>query len=208
MGDDLSDRQREILAFIAEFQRNHKRPPSVREIGAGVNLSSPCTVYRHLQTLASRSYIRRDPGTARGIEITDPKYGQPALVEVPVVGTIAAGLPLLAEENREGSLAVAEDQLGPGEYFALRVRGDSMIEAGIHEGDVVVLKRQETAEDGDIVAAFTPHDAGGSATLKRFHHEGGRIRLQPANSALAPIFVEARDDLQILGRAVLLTRNL
>lgn len=206
MGEDLTDRQREILEFIGDFQRNLKRPPAVREIGDGVGLSSPCTVYRHLETLERRGYIRRDRGKARSIEILDDHFRPPATKEIPLLGTIAAGQPLMAEENREGSVAVAEELLGSGDYFALKVRGESMIEAGILPGDVVILKQQETAEENDIVAAFTPHEAEGSATLKRFHREGGRIRLQPENRRMEPIYVDAKDDLKILGKAVLLTR--
>jgi len=207
MGEELTDRQREILEYIGEFQRNTKRPPAVREIGDGVGLSSPCTVYRHLETLERRGYIRRDKGKARSIEILDDAFRPPAMREIPIVGTIAAGLPLLAEENVEGALAVAEGMLTSGEHFALRVRGDSMIEDGIFDGDLVVLRAQQTADENDIVAAFTPHDGDGTATLKRFHREGHRVRLQPANSSMPPIYVDAADDLQILGRAVMVTAS-
>lgn len=208
MGESLTDRQREILEFIGVFQRNRKRPPAVREIGDGVGLSSPCTVYRHLETLEKRGFIKREKGKARSIEILDDSFRPPAVLEIPLLGSIAAGVPLLAEENREGTVAVAEDLLGGGEHFALRVRGESMIEAGILDGDVVVLRKQETADENDIVAAFTPHDAEGTATLKRFHREGGRIRLQPENRTMEPIYVEARDELMILGKAVMLSRAL
>ena len=208
MGERLSDRQRDILQFIGEFQRNRKRPPAVREIGDGVGLSSPCTVYRHLETLEKRGYIKRDKGKARGIELLGDDVEPPAMLAVPLLGRIAAGLPLLAEENREGFIPVPADDLGAGEHFALRVVGESMIEDGIHDGDVVILRRQETADDNDIIAALTPHDGEGSATLKRFHHEGTRIRLQPANRHMEPIYVEQGDELQVLGKAVYLTRSL
>ncbi|NUP99223.1 MAG: transcriptional repressor LexA [Armatimonadetes bacterium] len=208
MAEELSERQRDILEFIGEFQRNRKRPPAVREIGDAVGLSSPCTVYRHLDTLERRGYIKRDKGKARGIELVNDQYTQEPVRAVPIVGTIAAGAPLLAEENREGTLAIADDLLGTGDFFALRVRGDSMIDDGIQEGDIVVLRQQENAADNDIVAAFTPFDADGSATLKRFHREGERVRLQPANRNMAPIYVDAQSELRILGKAVMLTRML
>ncbi len=208
MGEELTERQREILQYISDFQRNAKRPPAVREIGDGVGLSSPCTVYRHLETLERRGYIRRDKGKARSIEIIDDAYRPPAMRELPVLGAIAAGQPILAAENFTGTLPVADGLLGAGDHFVLRVQGDSMIEDGIFDGDLVVIRAQQTADENDIVAAYTPHDGDGTATLKRFHREGLRIRLQPANAAMAPIYVEAGDDLQILGRAVMITRTL
>lgn len=208
MDEALTQRQQQILEFIQEFQRNTKRPPAVREIGDGVGLSSPCTVYRHLETLERRGYIKRDRGKARSIEILDEAYDPSYVEEVPLVGQIAAGEPILAEENIEGTIPVSRDFLGSGQHFALRVRGDSMIDDGIYDGDLVIIHRQETAADNDIVVAFTPHDAEGSATLKRFHRESGRIRLQPANSSMDPIFVGADSELQILGRAVLSFRRL
>ncbi|MCC7495039.1 MAG: transcriptional repressor LexA [Fimbriimonadaceae bacterium] len=208
MAEDLSERQRDILAFIGDFTRNVKRPPAVREIGDGVGLSSPCTVYRHLETLEQRGYIRRDRGKARAIQIVHDADRAPEITNVPLVGTIAAGVPLLAEENRTGMVPVASGALEAGDHFAVTVKGDSMIEAGIMEGDVVVLRKQDHAEEGDIVAALTPHDAEGTATLKRFYRDGQRVRLQPANQTMAAIYVDARDDLRILGKAVLLTRAL
>ncbi len=208
MGEELTVRQRQILQFIGEFQRNMKRPPAVREIGDGVGLSSPCTVYRHLETLEKRGYIRRERGKARSIEILDDEYAPPEFVEVPMVGSIAAGEPILAEDNITGFVPIATDWLGHGEHFALRVRGDSMIDDGIFDGDTVICQAQQTADENDIVVALTPHDQGGTATLKRFHRESGRIRLQPANARLDPIYVTARDELEIRGKAVLTIRKL
>lgn len=204
----LTKRQEQILQFIREFIRLQKRPPAVREIGDGVGLRSPCTVYRHLEALEREGYIRRDRNKARSIEITDPHHFPEAVVELPIVGQIAAGQPILAEENIEGTLPVAQYLLGSGEHFVLRVKGDSMIEEGIFDGDYVVLRRQETAEENDIVAAFTPFDQDGTATLKRLHYEGNGIRLQPANSLMSPIFITARDEMRILGKAVLSLRIL
>lgn len=207
MGEDLTERQQQILACICEFQRNYKQPPTVREIGDEVGLSSTCTVYRHLETLEKRGLIRRNRGKSRSIEILDADYAPPEVVEIPILGEIAAGAPILAEENITGTLPVSREFLGSGEHFALRIRGDSMIEDGIFDGDLVVLHRQETANENDIVAAFTPHDHEGTATLKRFHREGQRIRLQPANSSMEPIYVTASDELRILGRAVMSLRQ-
>ncbi len=208
MGENLTARQEQILSFIRDFQRNYKRPPAVREIGDGVGLSSPCTVYRHLETLERRGFIKRDRGKARSIEITDTDYQPEETVEVPVLGQVAAGSPILAEENIEGWVTVSLDQIGGGDHFALRVKGESMIEDGILDGDVVICRRQQTAVENDMVVALVPHVDLGSTTLKRFHRDGDRIRLQPANQAMEPIFVGPGDEMQILGRAVMVMRRL
>ncbi|MBI5833156.1 MAG: transcriptional repressor LexA [Armatimonadetes bacterium] len=208
MGENLTARQEQILSFIRDFQRNYKRPPAVREIGDGVGLSSPCTVYRHLETLEKRGFIKRDRGKARSIEIMDTDYQPEETVEVPLLGQVAAGSPILAEENIEGWVTVSLNQIGSGEHFALRVRGESMIEDGILDGDVVICRKQQTATDHDMVVALAPHIDLGSATLKRFFREGDRVRLQPANQAMEPIYLGPGDDLQILGRAVMVMRQL
>lgn len=208
MSDQLTPRQEQILTFIRDFQRNYKRPPAVREIGDGVGLSSPCTVYRHLENLERRGYLKRDRGKARSIEITATDFAPEDVVEIPLVGQIAVGSPILAEENITGWISVGQGQLARGTHFALKVRGESMIEDGILDGDVVVCVQQQTARDRDIVVALTPHQDLGAATLKRFFRDGRRIRLQPANQAMDPIYVGAEDDLQILGRAVLVLRQL
>lgn len=208
MNEELTERQEQILACIRDYLRNYKQPPTVREIGDQVGLSSTCTVYRHLETLERRGYIRRGRGKARAIEILDDEYAPPEIVEVPLIGRIAAGEPILAEEHIVGTVAISAELLGSGEHFALEVKGDSMIEDGIFDGDVVIVRRQQTAEENDIVVAFTPHDAGGTATLKRFHREPGRIRLQPANSAMQPLYIGPGDELEIHGKAVLALRRL
>ncbi|MBI2299029.1 MAG: transcriptional repressor LexA [Armatimonadetes bacterium] len=208
MGDKLSQRQEQILGAIREFLRNYKQTPTVREIGDAVGLSSTCTVYRHLETLERRGFIRRDRGKARAIEIVAEEYAPPEIVEVPLLGDIAAGEPILAEENVTGWVPVSAEYLGAGQHFALKVRGESMIDDGIFDGDMVIIHQQETAQENDIVVAFTPHDVTGTATLKRFHREGDRIRLQPANSRMDPIYVSARDELRILGKAILAVRRL
>jgi len=204
----LTKRQEQILRFIHHFVRREKRPPAVREIGEGVGLSSPCTVYRHLESLEKAGHIRRDRRKARSIELVHSEEFPAETLSLPIVGQVAAGQPILAAETIEGSLPVAAELLGAGEHFVLRVQGDSMIEDGIFDGDYVVVKRQEVAAENDIVVAFTPYDQDGTATLKRLHYEGERIRLQPANSALEPIYVTAQDEMQILGKAVLTIRQL
>lgn len=208
MGEGLTARQEQILSFIRDFQRNFKRPPAVREIGDGVGLSSPCTVYRHLETLEKRGFIRRDRGKARSIEIMDADFSPREVLEIPLLGRVAAGSPILAEENFSGTVTVAQGMLGHGEHFALKVKGDSMIEDGILDGDTVIVRRQETAQNNEIVVAMTPHVDMGSTTLKRFFREGPRIRLQPANARLQPIYIDAGDELQILGKAVMTLRTL
>lgn len=204
----LTKRQEQILRFIHHFMRREKRPPAVREIGEGVGLSSPCTVYRHLESLEKAGHIRRDRRKARSIELIHSEEFPAETLWLPIVGQIAAGQPILAAETIEGFLPVAAELLGAGEHFVLRVKGDSMIEDGIFDGDYVVVKRQEVAAENDIVVAFTPYDQDGTATLKRLHYEGQRIRLQPANSTLEPIYVTAQDEMQILGKAVLTIRQL
>lgn len=206
--DDLTDRQQQILHFIHDFTRSQKRPPAVREIGDGVGLRSPCTVYRHLETLEKTGYIRRDRNKARSVEIIDHDNFPEEVVELPIVGQIAAGQPILAEENIEGTLPVAQYLLGGGQHFVLRVKGESMIEDGIFDGDYVILRKQETAGENDIVAAFTPYDQEGTATLKRLRYEKDRVCLQPANSSMQPIFVTEQDEVRILGKAVLSLRLL
>ncbi len=185
---ELTARQKAILDWVVGFVRQHGLPPTLREIGKAFKISSP-GVLGHLRALERKGYVKRGKLGARSLEIT----GMPARptddsVELPVVGRIAAGVPLLAVENREGTVWVDRRMLGrgSGEHFALRVTGDSMIEDGIFDGDTVVIRKQETADDGDIVVALLDD---GEATLKRIYREERRIRLQPANSAMKPIYV-------------------
>lgn len=206
----LSGRQREIYDFIVEYARRHGYPPTVREIGAEVGLASPSTVHVHLAKLEQAGYVRRDPAKPRALELVgrsrEPERDEGRVRVLPLVGEIAAGSPLLAEENVEDHLAVPETLSRGGEEFLLRVRGDSMIEAGILPGDVVVVHRQATAENGDVVAALVGEDEGaGEATVKTFYRDGGRVRLQPENAALEPLYPE---HVQILGRVVGLFRRL
>jgi repressor LexA len=206
----LTQRQREIYDFVVRYADRHGYPPTVREIGGAVGLASPSTVHAHLANLERAGYVRRDPTKPRALELVRrdraaspaPAWQQPE-TEVrllPLVGEIAAGGPLLAEENVEAHLAVPEPLSRGGEEFLLRVKGESMIEAGILPADYVVVRRQQTARNGDIVVALAGEDeAADEATVKRFYRESGRVRLQPENSAMEPLYPE---HVQILGKVI------
>jgi repressor LexA len=209
----LSKRQREIFDFVVAYADKHGYPPTVREIGESVGLASPSTVHAHLANLERAGYLRRDPTKPRALEVVGRERSEtigasPAhqAARLPLVGEIAAGGPLLAEENIEDYLAVPEPLSAGDEDFLLRVKGDSMIEAGILEGDFVVVHRQQTARDGDIVVALAGADeTADEATVKRFFRENGRIRLQPENAALAPLYPV---HVQILGKVTGVFRTL
>ncbi|HEV2903180.1 MAG TPA: transcriptional repressor LexA [Gaiellaceae bacterium] len=199
----MSDRQHAILEFLHEYVEQHGYPPTVREIGEAVGLRSPSTVHAHLAQLERAGVLKRDPTKPRAIELADRRRsGQPAEAEVrrlPLVGQIAAGGPLLAEENVEDQIGVPEP-LSVGADFLLRVKGDSMIDAGILDGDMVVVQRREDARNGEIVVALAGDDeSADEATVKRFFREDGRIRLQPENTALEPIYAPY---VRVLGRVV------
>jgi repressor LexA len=202
---ELTTRQQEIWDFLVDHAERHGYPPTVREIGEAVGLASPSTVHAHLANLERAGVLRRDPTKPRALELTghrralrpDPEAKFHAL---PLVGEIAAGGPLLAEQNVEDYLGVPEPLSRGGDEFLLRVKGDSMINAGILDGDYVVVQRQQDARDGDIVVALAGDDeAADEATVKRFFRENGRIRLQPENDALEPIYTA---HVQILGRVI------
>ncbi len=210
----LSKRQREIFDFVVAYADKHGYPPTVREIGDAVGLASPSTVHAHLANLERAGYLRRDPTKPRALEVVGREraaaVGEVSAVyqaaRLPLVGEIAAGGPLLAEENIQDYLAVPEPLSAGDDDFLLRVKGDSMIEAGILEGDYVVVHRQQTARDGDIVVALAGADeAADEATVKRFFRENGRIRLQPENSALDPLYP---DHVQVLGKVTGVFRTL
>jgi repressor LexA len=200
----LTGRQQEIWEFLVEYTDRHGYPPTVREIGEAVGLASPSTVHAHLANLERAGFLKRDPTKPRALELRRETKAEPvadeAVRRLPLVGQIAAGGPLLAEENVEDYLAVPEPLSRGGEEFLLRVKGDSMIQAGILDGDFVVVRRQQTAQNGDIVAALAGDDeAADEATVKRFFREDGRVRLQPENDALEPIYAR---HVQILGKVV------
>jgi repressor LexA len=199
----LTGRQQEIWDFLVDYVDRHGYPPTVREIGDAVGLASPSTVHAHLANLERAGLLKRDPTKPRALELSGRGRRESATHDesrpgLPLVGEIAAGGPLLAEDNVEEYVAVPEMIERRGADFLLRVKGDSMVEAGILDGDVVVVKRQETAEDGDIVVALAGDDeALDEATVKRFFRESGRIRLQPENSTLEPIYAS---HVQVIGK--------
>jgi repressor LexA len=202
MAETLSDRQRQILSFLME-KHQEGWTPSVREIGQAVGLSSSAAVQKQLTELERKDYIRRLHGKARSIQIVRPLSEKEDGLLVPIVGEVAAGLPILAEENIEGYLTLVDELvLGKGgAFFALKVKGDSMIEASILSGDYVVVRQQATANDGDIIVALVEDEA----TVKRFFKEADHIRLQPANSRMKPIVAR---DVQILGKVVSVVRQI
>jgi repressor LexA len=205
----LTERQRQILDFLTSYLYAHGYPPTVREIGEAVGLASPSTVHAHLANLERAGLIKRDPTKPRALELTDRTRSQPAedVHRLPLVGEIAAGGPLLADENIQEHLAVPDTLArGDGEEFLLRVKGDSMVNAGILDGDIVVVHRQDDARNGEIVVALAGQDEGADeATVKRFFREGGRVRLQPENDSLDPIYAEY---VQVLGAVTGVFRKL
>ncbi len=203
MGKGLTKRQREILTYVMSSMQQRGYPPSVREIGAALGLTSSSTVHSHLTALEKKGFIHRDPSKPRAIEILKDGASQPPkrVVNVPVLGRIAAGHPLLAEENVEDVFPLPRDLVREDAAFILRVRGESMIEVGILEGDYLVIRQQATANNGEIVAALL----GDEATVKRFYRERDHIRLQPENRTMAPILTR---DATILGKVVALIRRL
>jgi repressor LexA len=205
----LTRRQRQILDFILEQTRERGYPPSVREIGDAIGLTSPSTVHNHLNTLEREGFIRRDPTKPRAIEVRyDPSSAAPVerrpARHVPLVGDVAAGTDVLAQENIEELLPLAADFCGDGELFMLRVRGDSMIGAGILDGDYVVVRADVVTRSGDIIVAGIP---GEEATVKTLKREGDRIILIPHNPALRPMDFDIAD-VQIFGKVVTVLRRL
>ena len=206
----LTARQQQILSFIEAITNQRGYPPSVREIGDEVGLSSPSTVHSHLNTLQRLGYLRRDPTKPRAIEVRyDPTSGASDLdrrpvVHVPLVGDVAAGTDVLAQENVEEVLPLPSDFTGEGDLFMLRVRGDSMIDAGILDGDYVVARAQTTADKGDIVVAGLP---GEQATVKTYSRKGVKVVLTPSNPRLKPIELDPADA-AIFGKVVTVLRRL
>lgn len=196
------DTQQRILAFIEQEIAQKGYPPSVREIGDAVGLKSTSTVHGHLRRLEARGMLRRDAMKPRAMEVcVDNAPARSAGIEmVPLVGNVAAGSPILAEEYIEDQIPLPETLLGEGKHFVLKVHGDSMINAGIMDGDYVVVRQQNTANNGEIVVAMIE----GSATVKRFYRENGHFRLQPENSAMLPIITRSVD---IAGKVVTVYRK-
>jgi repressor LexA len=213
MARQISQRQKLILNYIQQHTESHGYPPTVREIGEAVDLSSSSTVHAHLKALEERGFIKRDAVLTRAIKITQegmgyvlgrdagvPDFRTRGIINMPVLGTVAAGKPITAVEDIQDYFPIPENFVN-GEGFILQVRGDSMIEDGIHHGDYVVVRRQPTADNGETVVAMIE----GEATVKRFYKEKKRIRLEPANRHMKPIFAESPD---LLGKVVGLIRRL
>ncbi len=194
-----NEKQDQILKFIQQQIRLRGFPPSVREIGEAVNLKSTSTVHGHLERLERRGLIRRDLTKPRAIEVVGDEPLR-NVVSLPLVGKVAAGVPITAVENVEDRFTLSDSFVGEGNHFILTVQGDSMVDAGIFSGDYVVVRQQETAINGDIVVAMIDD----AATVKSFHREGDHIRLQPHNPVLEPIIVK---ECAILGKVVALLRQ-
>lgn len=196
------DNQQRILDFIKSEIQSKGYPPSVREIANAVGLKSTSTVHGHLQRLEKRGLLHRDAMKPRAMEVVgDPNFVRNNTTAVPIIGRVTAGMPILAEENLDEYIPIPEVMLGDGEHFILHVRGDSMIDAGILNGDYIVVRKQPDANNGEIVVAMIDD----SATVKRFYRENGFFRLQPENKTMEPIYA---DSVTILGKVVSLYRIL
>ncbi len=195
MAGRITNKQEEILNYIKDEILERGFPPTVREICQTVGLKSTSSVHSHLESLEKNGYIRRDPTKPRAIEILDDSFNmlRREMVNVPVVGTVAAGQPILAEQNIDSYFPIPAEYMPNDQSFILRVKGESMVNAGIMDGDRVIVRQQSTAHNGDIVVALVDD----SATVKTFYKEDGHYRLQPENDSMDPIIV---DDLQILGK--------
>lgn len=196
----ISQKQSEILEYMKNEILNRGFPPSVREIGEAVHLKSTSSVHSHLETLEKNGYIRRDPTKPRAIEIVDDNFNlvRRETVNVPIIGKVSAGQPLLAVENIDGYFPIPSEYMPNNKTFMLVVQGDSMINAGIFNGDYVIVEQQQTAENGQKVVALVED----SATVKTFYKEDGHIRLQPENDTMEPIIVEQDQFFQILGKVI------
>ena len=199
--DTISKKQTEILEYIKNQILDKGYPPAVREICAAVHLKSTSSVNSHLETLEKLGYIRRDPTKPRAIEIVDDEFNlsRRELRNIPLLGNVAAGQPLFAEQNIESYFPMLSDELPDGNLFMLNVRGESMINAGIFDGDKIIVQQTETAKNGDIVVALVEE----AATVKTYYKENGRFRLQPENDTMEPIYV---NEVIILGKVVGLFR--
>jgi repressor LexA len=209
MSEALTERQRQILHVIEKSMQDRGYPPSVREIGEAVGLNSPSTVHNHLATLQKMGFLRRDPTKPRAIEVRFDTNSEVAMERrpsrhVPLIGDVAAGTNVLAQQNVEDLIPLPTDFTGEGDLFMLRVRGDSMIDAGILDGDFVVARQQQVADNGDIVVAGIPGD---EATVKTFKKSGNSITLVPANASMKPM-VFTSDEVTVFGKVVTVMRSL
>ena len=209
----ISKRQKSIYDYICTYTKDHGYPPSVREIGAAVGLASPSTVHMHLKSLEEKGYIHRDSNKPRTIEVVEERNENPNVpladvnqdlnkgtISLPLVGRVAAGVPILAEQNVEDTFTLPTSVVGDASSFILKVRGSSMINVGIFDGDYIVVKEQHDAHDGEIIVALIDD----SATVKTFYREKEHIRLQPENDLMEPIYVK---NPKILGRVTALIRS-
>ena len=202
MPGKISAKQKEILEYIKSEILSKGYPPAVREICEAVDLKSTSSVHSHLETLEKNGYIRRDPTKPRAIEILDDEFNllRREVVNVPLIGRVAAGEPLLAQENIENYFPIPVEMMPNKQTFLLEVKGESMINAGIFDGDIVIVEQTNYAENGDIVVAMVDHS---EATVKTFYKEEGHYRLQPENDFMEPIIVQ---EVEILGKVVSLIR--
>ena len=204
---DLTTRQRDVLNFMRTFSTRHGVPPTVREIGERFHVT-PRAAFDHLRALERKGMLQRRAGpgrTARALTLSEAAGGRAGGTSVPILGRIAAGQPLLAEENREGDLPIAAGALpaAPEELFALRVRGESMINAHICDRDLVLVRRQDSAQANDIVVALVESESGDEATVKRFQRDGDRVVLKPEHPTMSPIVIDPRErQVRILGKVV------
>lgn len=196
----ISSKQQEILDFIKNEILNRGFPPSVRDIGEAVHLKSTSSVHSHLETLEKNGYIRRDPTKPRAIEILDDNFNltRREMANVPIVGTVAAGQPILAVENIEGYFPLPTEYLTDNPAFMLLVQGESMVNKGILNGDYVIVEKKQTADNGQMVVALVDD----SATVKTYYREKDHIRLQPENDTMDPIILHEEDNVQIIGRVI------
>lgn len=205
--EDLPPRQADVLRFIQKTVEQRGYPPSYREIADALGVTSTNGVADHVKALVKKGYLKKpDDGTARSLQLTalGTAVTDAPMLSVPILGNVAAGSPILADENLDGALQLGRDMIpGDGPTFALRVRGESMIEEGIHDGDYVIVRQQQTARNGDMVVALIDDEA----TVKFFFREGKRIRLQPAHPTMAPIFVDASQQAAIQGKVVAVFRT-
>jgi repressor LexA len=201
--EQATERQQHILSVIKQFTAERGYPPSVREIGERVGLSSSSTIHAHLKTLERRGLISRDPTKPRALRSDMTPRGEPVpeTIVVPVIGKVAAGTPITAQENIEGEFVLPASFVRASDGFMLRVQGDSMVDAAILDGDLIMVRPQRVANNGEIVVAMVD----GEATVKRFYKEAGRVRLQPENAAMAPIYAT---DVTIVGRVEAVVRKL
>lgn len=200
--NQLTPRQAKVLEWIKHFIARERMPPTVREIGTAFGFASTRSVFDYLNALERKGYLKRGNLGARSLILCGEARSFPQARSIPIVGRVAAGAPIFAVEDELGSITVNADDVRGADVYALRVKGDSMIDAGILDGDVVLIRKQENADNGDIVVAMIDDEA----TLKRFHRDGTRIRLSPANAALKPISVQS-ERVKVLGKLIVVQRR-